>query len=79
MYALWPWARTSSAVPSAPASSLCQVMPTSRPCWAKATAVARPIPESAAVTMAYFGVKVMSTLIPQHTDTRPDAHRNTHP
>src|SRR4051794_3289329 len=47
-----PAARTSSAVPAAPASSLCQVRPTSKPCWASRTAVALPMPESPAVTIA---------------------------
>src|SRR3954470_8048736 len=47
-----PMRRTSSAVSFAPASSSCQVMPTSKPSRASATAVARPMPESEPVTMA---------------------------
>ena len=55
--ALRPCERTSSAVSSAPSESVCQVMPTSIPCLARATAVALPMPESDAVTIAYRGVK----------------------
>ncbi|CAM5415388.1 hypothetical protein SGRIM128S_04618 [Streptomyces griseomycini] len=47
-----PFARTSSAVRSAPSWSLCQVMPTSMPAAARRTAVARPMPESAPVITA---------------------------
>src|SRR5690625_4780139 len=54
-WAVAPSARTSSAVRSAPSSSVCQVRPTSRPGVASATAVARPIPESAPVTMTRRG------------------------
>ena len=52
MKALPPWDFTSSAVASAPAESECHVTPTSMPLWARATAVALPMPESDAVTMA---------------------------
>ena len=53
-----PVARTSSAVAEAPGSSSCQVMPTSIPAAASATAIARPIPESEPVTIAVRGAKV---------------------
>src|SRR5215207_2581767 len=47
-----PHFSTSLAVSWAPASSVCQVMPTSKPSWASATALALPMPESEPVTMA---------------------------
>src|SRR3954447_25478113 len=47
-----PMRRTSSAVSFAPASSSCQVIPTSKPSRASATTVARPMPESEPVTIA---------------------------
>jgi hypothetical protein len=47
-----PSDRTSSAVASPAASSRNQVIPTSNPCRASATAVARPMPDSEPVTMA---------------------------
>src|SRR5918998_1378866 len=47
-----PSAPTSRAVASAPSRSLCQVTPTSNPSRARRTAVAFPIPESDAVTIA---------------------------
>ena len=58
--ALPPASRTSAAVSCAPSWSVCQVTPTSRPDAARATAVARPIPESEAVTMAWRGANVMT-------------------
>src|SRR5687768_2720138 len=62
--ALRPWDFTSSAVASAPAESECHVIPTSMPFWARATAVALPMPESEAVTMAYRGSKLMPQIFP---------------
>ncbi len=50
--ARWPVAFTSAAVWRAPGSSVFQVTPTSQPASARATAVARPIPESLPVTIA---------------------------
>src|SRR5215210_1356276 len=47
-----PRLRTSSAVPSAPARSTCQVIPRSYPASANATADALPIPDSDPVTTA---------------------------
>src|SRR6185437_3639183 len=47
-----PRSATSRAVPRAPSSSECQVTPTSNPSSARATAAARPIPESEPVTTA---------------------------
>jgi hypothetical protein len=47
-----PSERTCSAVSAAPSLSVCQVIPTSNPSSASCTAVALPIPESEAVTIA---------------------------
>src|SRR4051794_35218093 len=53
--ALCPRRSTSSAVARAPSSSVWKVMPTSKPSVASSWAVARPIPESAPVTIALRG------------------------
>ena len=40
------------------------MIPTSTPVWMRATAVALPMPESEAVTIAYRGSKVMRQIFP---------------
>jgi hypothetical protein len=76
---LAPAARTSAAVSCAPASSMCQVTLISRPAAARATAVARPIPESEAVTMAARGWKVMAAPCPATGSPHPRPRGTTPP
>ena len=72
-----PSARTSSAVSWAPFSSECQVMPTSMPGSASATAVARPMPESEPVTIAFMSDVVPTSAggLPASGVFRPDLRR----
>src|SRR5215204_5746882 len=77
-YAFCPAVPTSSAVASAPSESECQVIPTSMPSFARATAVALPIPESDAVTMAYRGSKLIRHSLLSRSDEKSEGLITSH-